>query len=73
MQFCRVGKKSKRFSPGSDLTDQIFARELSEMDSCEILRQGIIMNGLKKKLETCLYLFYFCKPKFLVGYVCSGN
>ena len=48
MQFCRVGKKSKRFSPGSDLTVQIFARELSEMDSGGILRQGIIMNGLKK-------------------------
>ena len=48
MQFCRVGEKSKRFSPGSDLTDQIFAREPSEMDSGGILRQDIIMNGLKK-------------------------
>ena len=29
MQYCQGGKKSKRFSPGSDFTEQIFTGELS--------------------------------------------
>ena len=43
MQHCRGGKKSKRFSPGGDFTDQIFIWELSGLDSAGVLRQGVIM------------------------------
>ena len=41
MQYCRGGKKSKRFSPGSDFTEQIFTGELSEVDLAGVLRQDV--------------------------------
>ena len=34
--------KSKRFSPGSDFTEQIFTGELSRVDSTGVLRQGAL-------------------------------
>ena len=40
MQYCRGGKKSKRFSPGSDFTDSIFTGELSGVDSALLLKHG---------------------------------
>ena len=43
MQYCRGGKKSKRFSPGSDFTEQIFTGEISGLDSAGVLRQGMIL------------------------------
>ena len=45
MQYCRGAgevKKSKRFSPGSDFTEQIFTGELSRVDSTGVLRQGVL-------------------------------
>ena len=41
MEYCRGGKKSKRFSPESDYTEQIFTGELSGVDSAGVLRQGV--------------------------------
>ena len=41
MQYCRGGKKSKRFPPGSDFTEQIFTGELSEVDLARVLRQDV--------------------------------
>ena len=41
MQYCRGGKKSKRFPPGSDFTEQIFTGELSEVDLAGVLRQDV--------------------------------
>ena len=41
MQYCWGGKRSKRFSPGSDFTQQIFTGELSGADSAGVLRQGV--------------------------------
>ena len=41
MQYCRAGKKSKIFSPGSDFTEQIFTGELSGVGSAGVLRQGV--------------------------------
>ena len=63
MQFCRVGKKSKRFSPGSDFRPGTL-RDGFRWDT----ETGYNNEWFEKKLETCLYLFSFCKPKFLVGY-----
>ena len=40
MQYCRGGKKSKRFSPGSDFTDSIFTGELFGVDSALLLKHG---------------------------------
>ena len=42
MQYCQEGKKSKRFSLGSDFTVQIFRREFSGVDLGRVLRQGVI-------------------------------
>ena len=42
MQYYQEGKKSKRFSLGSDFTEQIFTREFSGVDSARVLRQGVI-------------------------------
>ena len=53
MQYCQGGKKSKRVSPGSDFTEQIFIRELSGLDSAGLLRQGVITTPLSyRKLRT---------------------
>ena len=41
MQYCWGGKKSKRFSPGSDFVELIFIGELSGMDSAGVLRHGV--------------------------------
>ena len=41
MQYCRGAKNSKRVSPGSDFTEEIFTGELSGVDSAEVLRQGV--------------------------------
>ena len=41
MQYCRGGKKSKRFSPGSDFAEQIFTGELFGVDSDKVLRQDV--------------------------------
>ena len=46
MQYCRGGKKSKLFSPGSDFTEQIFTRKLSRVDSAGVLRQGVFTKTL---------------------------
>ena len=46
MQYCRGGKKSKRFSPGSDFTEQIFAGELSWVDSAGVMRQDVFTEHL---------------------------
>ena len=43
MQYCRGGKKSKRVSPGSDFTKQIFTGELSGVDPAGVPRQGVLM------------------------------
>ena len=51
MQYCRGGKKSKCFSPGSDFTEQISSGEHSRMDSAGLLRQGVVNIFLK---ETCM-------------------
>ena len=42
MEYCRGSKKSKRFSPGSYFTDQIFTGELSGRESAGVLRQGVL-------------------------------
>ena len=41
MQYCWGGKKSKRVSPGSNFTEQIFAGELSGVVSAAVLRQSV--------------------------------
>ena len=41
MQYCRGGKKSKRFSLGNDFTEQIFTGDISGLDSAGVLRQGV--------------------------------
>ena len=46
MQLCQEGKKSKRFSPGSDFTEQIFTRELSRVDSAGVLRQSVCIVNI---------------------------
>ena len=53
MQYCRGGKKSQCFSPGSDFTEQIFIRELSEVDSPKVMRQDVFIIQIRKimKLE----------------------
>ena len=43
MQYRSEGKKSKRFSPRSDLTEQIFTEELSGVGSAGVLRQDVPM------------------------------
>ena len=43
MQYCRGGKKLKRFSPGSDFTEQILTGELSGLDSAGVQRQDVYM------------------------------
>ena len=43
MQYRRGGKKSKRFSPGSDFTEQIFTGEPSGVESAGVLRQGVLI------------------------------
>ena len=51
MQYCWGGKKSKRFSPGSDFTEQIFTGELSGVDSADRVETVCYLNkeggGLK--------------------------
>ena len=37
MEDCRRGKKPKLFLLGSDVTDQVFTREFSRMDSTGVL------------------------------------
>ena len=46
MQYCQGGKNSKRFSPGSDFTDQIFIEEPAGVNSTAVLRQGVIDNKI---------------------------
>ena len=46
MQYRQLGKKSKRFSPGSDFMDSIFPGDLSEVDSAGMLRQGVIIDTI---------------------------
>ena len=41
MYYSRRGNKSKRFSPRSYVTDQIFTGEVSGMDSAGVLRQSV--------------------------------
>ena len=41
MQYYRGGEKSKRFSPGSDFTEQIFTGEVSGVDSAGVPRQDV--------------------------------
>ena len=48
MEYCWGGKKSKRFSPGSDFTEQIFTGEISGVDSAGVLRQGVCKAFIKK-------------------------
>ena len=50
MQYCQGGKKSKRFSPGSDFTEQIFTGELSRGDSAVLLRQGVLVWSMTIQL-----------------------
>ena len=61
MQYCRGGKKSKRVSPGSDFTEQIFTVELSGVDSAGVLRQDVIK-------------FYFLTTKYfqIIYIICSS-
>ena len=56
MQYCRGGKKSKRVSPGSDFTEQIFTGELSGLDSAGVLRQGVFMITLPVFKKKYLYI-----------------
>ena len=49
MQYCQGSKKSKRFFPGNNFTEQIFNGELSGMDSAGVLRQGVIDRLVKTK------------------------
>ena len=41
MKYCRGGKKSKHFSPGSNFAEQISTGELSGVDSAGVLRQDV--------------------------------
>ena len=50
MQYCQGGKKSKRFSPGSDFTEQIFTGELSRGDSAVLLRQVVLVWSMTIQL-----------------------
>ena len=62
MQYHSESKKSKRFSPGSDLTEEIFTGELSGVDSAGVLRQDVPMFCqlvvLKKILKCWLYNYF---------------
>ena len=40
----RGGRKSKRFSPGTDFVGLIFTGELSGVDSAGVLRQDVLMS-----------------------------
>ena len=53
MQYCRGGKLSKFFSPGSDFTEQIFTEELAGMDSAGVLRQDVLLQkSLKPQVRS---------------------
>lgn len=43
---CPKGKKSRCFSPGSDFKEQFFTRDLSGVDSPEVLRPGVCKSQL---------------------------
>ena len=44
MQYCQGSKNSKRFSTGSDFTEQIFIGELSGVDSAGLLIQDVYIR-----------------------------
>ena len=48
-------KKSKRFSPGSDFTEQSFTGELSGVDSARLLRQDV--NNIIFRVYSIIFLF----------------
>ena len=53
MHYCQGGKISKRFTPGSNFTDQIFTCELFGVDSAGVLRQRLIISKAKFNLKHC--------------------